>query len=131
LRSSLRIGASSDRARPLSAIRRSPCADGLTSQSSSPTPVRVSCGYYLVDCSSKERAIEVGALAPEAAFTGIEVREIVYELDAELCDRAQDLFTSPVALMLICTLRSARLAEPAQKSSRCASAGSNTTAQSR
>ena len=33
---------------------------------------------------SKERAIEVGALAPEAAFTGIGVREIVYELDAEL-----------------------------------------------
>jgi hypothetical protein len=34
------------------------------------------CGYYLVDCASKERAIEVAALVPEAAFTGIEVREI-------------------------------------------------------
>jgi hypothetical protein len=41
------------------------------------------CGYYLVDCAGKERAIEVAALAPEAAFTGIAVREIVYELGAE------------------------------------------------
>jgi hypothetical protein len=41
------------------------------------------CGYYLVDRAGKERAIEVAALAPEAAFTGIEVREIVYELGAE------------------------------------------------
>jgi hypothetical protein len=41
------------------------------------------CGYYLVDCASKERAIEIAALAPEAAFTGIEVREIVYELGSE------------------------------------------------
>jgi hypothetical protein len=32
------------------------------------------CGYYLVDCASKERAIELAALIPDAKYTAIEVR---------------------------------------------------------
>ncbi|GII65536.1 hypothetical protein Skr01_56210 [Sphaerisporangium krabiense] len=32
------------------------------------------CGYYVVDCESRERAVELAALIPDAALTGIEVR---------------------------------------------------------
>jgi hypothetical protein len=32
------------------------------------------CGYYLVDCASKERAIELAALVPDAQYTAMEVR---------------------------------------------------------
>jgi hypothetical protein len=42
-------------------------------------------GYYLVECASKERAVELAAMIPDAAFDGlgIEVREIVFFADAE------------------------------------------------
>lgn len=32
------------------------------------------CGYYVVECSTKDRAIELGALIPDARYTSIEVR---------------------------------------------------------
>jgi hypothetical protein len=32
------------------------------------------CGYYLVECASKERAIELAALVPDAQYTAMEVR---------------------------------------------------------
>jgi hypothetical protein len=32
------------------------------------------CGYYLVDCESRERAIELAALVPDARYTAMEVR---------------------------------------------------------
>jgi hypothetical protein len=35
------------------------------------------CGYYLVDCASKERAIELAALVPDAKYTGMEVRPLL------------------------------------------------------
>jgi hypothetical protein len=37
------------------------------------------CGHYVVDCETKERAIELAALVPEAALTGVEVRPVVHE----------------------------------------------------
>jgi hypothetical protein len=36
------------------------------------------CGYYLIECRSKQRAIELAAQMPEARFTGIEVRPVVF-----------------------------------------------------
>lgn len=35
------------------------------------------CGYYLVDCASKERAIELATLVPDAQYTGMEVRPLL------------------------------------------------------
>jgi hypothetical protein len=32
------------------------------------------CGYYLVDCDSRQRAIELAALVPDARYTAMEVR---------------------------------------------------------
>jgi hypothetical protein len=42
-------------------------------------------GYYLVECASKERAVELAAMIPDAAVEGlgIEVREVVFFADAE------------------------------------------------
>ncbi|MFG3053128.1 YciI family protein [Kitasatospora sp. NPDC048239] len=40
-------------------------------------------GYYLVDCASRERAVELAGLIPEARYTGIEVRQVVFEADTE------------------------------------------------
>ena len=42
-------------------------------------------GYYLVECADKERAVELAAMIPDAAFDGmgIEVREIVFFAGAE------------------------------------------------
>ncbi|MDX3190816.1 YciI family protein [Streptomyces sp. MN03-5084-2B] len=42
-------------------------------------------GYYLVECASKERAVELAAMIPDAAIEGlgIEVREVVFFADAE------------------------------------------------
>ncbi len=37
------------------------------------------CGYYLVECASQERAIELAALIPDARYTPVEVRPIVHE----------------------------------------------------
>ncbi len=35
------------------------------------------CGYYLVDCESRERAVELAARIPDARYTGIEVRPLM------------------------------------------------------
>jgi hypothetical protein len=35
------------------------------------------CGYYLVDCESKERAVELAALIPDAQYTAMEVRPLM------------------------------------------------------
>ncbi|WP_410589874.1 YciI family protein [Amycolatopsis sp. lyj-23] len=42
-------------------------------------------GYYLVECASKERAVELAAMIPDAAVEGlgIEVREVVFFAGAE------------------------------------------------
>ncbi|WP_410672057.1 YciI family protein [Amycolatopsis sp. cmx-4-68] len=42
-------------------------------------------GYYLVECASKDRAVELAAMIPDAAIEGlgIEVREVVFFADAE------------------------------------------------
>jgi hypothetical protein len=34
-------------------------------------------GYYLLDCASRERAIELAALIPDARYTAIEVRPLM------------------------------------------------------
>lgn len=41
------------------------------------------CGYYLVECASTDRAIELAALVPEARHTAIEVRPIIHEQGKE------------------------------------------------
>ncbi|MCY0942937.1 YciI family protein [Streptomyces antarcticus] len=41
------------------------------------------CGYYVVDVASKERAVELAALIPDAKLTAVEVREVVHEAGAE------------------------------------------------
>ncbi|MEV7969703.1 YciI family protein [Sphaerisporangium sp. NPDC088356] len=35
------------------------------------------CGYYLVDCDSRERAVELAAQIPDARYTGVEVRPLM------------------------------------------------------
>ena len=35
------------------------------------------CGWYVVDCESRERAIELAALVPDAAHTSMEVRPLM------------------------------------------------------
>ena len=42
-------------------------------------------GYYLVECASRERALELAAMIPDAkvAGLGIEVRKVVFAADAE------------------------------------------------
>jgi hypothetical protein len=35
------------------------------------------CGYYLVDCESRERALELAALIPDAQYTALEVRPLM------------------------------------------------------
>jgi hypothetical protein len=37
------------------------------------------CGYYLVECASRERAIELAAKIPDALHTAVEVRPIAHE----------------------------------------------------
>lgn len=41
------------------------------------------CGYYVVDVASKERAVELAALIPDAKLTAVEVREVVHDDGAE------------------------------------------------
>jgi hypothetical protein len=36
----------------------------------------------VVDCETKERAIELAALVPDAALTGVEVRPVVHHQTA-------------------------------------------------
>ncbi|MER6946692.1 YciI family protein [Nonomuraea sp. NPDC000554] len=37
------------------------------------------CGYYLVDCDSTERAVELAALIPDARYAPVEVRPLMHE----------------------------------------------------
>ncbi|WP_103354917.1 YciI family protein [Amycolatopsis sp. CA-128772] len=37
------------------------------------------CGYYVVDVESEGRAVELAAKIPDAAYTAVEVREVVHE----------------------------------------------------
>lgn len=37
------------------------------------------CGYYVVDVESEERAVELAAKIPDAAYTAVEVRRVVHE----------------------------------------------------
>jgi hypothetical protein len=39
-------------------------------------------GFYLVECASKERAIELAAMIPDAKWNAIEVRSIEYTQEA-------------------------------------------------
>lgn len=41
-------------------------------------------GYYAVDCETPERAIEVAAKIPDAAFTAIEIRPVMAEAGLEM-----------------------------------------------
>jgi hypothetical protein len=41
-------------------------------------------GYYIVDCESRERAIELAALIPDARYVAMEVRPILSQDAAEL-----------------------------------------------
>ncbi|HVV21635.1 MAG TPA: YciI family protein [Pseudonocardiaceae bacterium] len=41
-------------------------------------------GYYLVDCDSRERAIELAAMIPDAAFSALEVRPLMSENGSDL-----------------------------------------------
>ena len=41
-------------------------------------------GYYIVDCETVERAQELGALIPDAKFSGIEVRPVMNEAGLEM-----------------------------------------------
>jgi hypothetical protein len=41
-------------------------------------------GYYLVECNSRERAIELAALVPDARFTAMEVRPIIHSAGAQV-----------------------------------------------
>jgi hypothetical protein len=37
------------------------------------------CGYYVVDTASRDRAVELAAMIPDARYAAVEVREIVFE----------------------------------------------------
>jgi hypothetical protein len=37
------------------------------------------CGYYLVECASRERAIELAARIPDARHAAVEVRPVIHE----------------------------------------------------
>nr|WP_274389166.1 YciI family protein [Streptomyces taklimakanensis] len=41
------------------------------------------CGYYVVDVVSRERAVELAALIPDAGHTAVEVREVVHDEGGE------------------------------------------------
>jgi hypothetical protein len=41
-------------------------------------------GYYLVDCESRERAIELAAMIPDAAFNAMEVRPVMFTGGADV-----------------------------------------------
>ncbi|GAA5022792.1 YciI family protein [Actinopolymorpha pittospori] len=41
-------------------------------------------GYYVVDCESRERAVELAALAPGARFLGVEVRPLMGSAGMEM-----------------------------------------------
>lgn len=41
-------------------------------------------GYYLVDCESRQRAIELAAMIPDAKFTAMEVRPVMFSAGQEM-----------------------------------------------
>jgi hypothetical protein len=41
-------------------------------------------GFYLVDCETKERAIELAGLVPDARFSAMEVRPVMFSAGAEM-----------------------------------------------
>ena len=41
------------------------------------------CGYYLVECTSRERAVELAGKIPDARHTAVEVRPIAHEAGPE------------------------------------------------
>jgi hypothetical protein len=41
-------------------------------------------GYYLVDCDTRDRAIELAAMIPDAGFHMIEVRPLMHEGGSEM-----------------------------------------------
>jgi hypothetical protein len=41
-------------------------------------------GYYLVDCETKERAVELAGKVPDAQYTAIEVRPVMFSAGAEM-----------------------------------------------
>ena len=41
-------------------------------------------GYYLVDCETKERAVELAAMIPDAEFAALEVRPVMTDDGADL-----------------------------------------------
>ncbi|GAA2440078.1 YciI family protein [Actinomadura vinacea] len=41
-------------------------------------------GYYVIDCESRERALEIAARMPESRFLGVEVRPIMYSAGMEM-----------------------------------------------
>ncbi|MFF5261508.1 YciI family protein [Actinomadura viridis] len=41
-------------------------------------------GYYVIDCESRERALEVAAQMAEARFLGVEVRPIMFSAGMEM-----------------------------------------------
>jgi hypothetical protein len=41
-------------------------------------------GYYVVDCESRERALEIAAQMAEARFLGVEVRPIMFSAGMEM-----------------------------------------------
>ncbi|GAA3002426.1 YciI family protein [Kitasatospora sp. NPDC006786] len=42
------------------------------------------CGFYLVDVETRERAIELAGLIPDARHTGVEVRQVMFEQGLEM-----------------------------------------------
>jgi hypothetical protein len=36
-------------------------------------------GYYLVDCDSRERAVELAGMIPDARFSAMEVRQVIFQ----------------------------------------------------
>ncbi len=41
-------------------------------------------GYYLVDCESRDRALELAAVIPDARVLGVEVRPVMYSSGMEM-----------------------------------------------
>jgi hypothetical protein len=53
--------------------------DGRTIASDGPFPEVKEhlAGFYLVDCDSRQRALDIAAQVPDAAYTGVEVRPVL------------------------------------------------------
>lgn len=60
--------------------------DGMTAVTDGPylEAKEFLAGYYLMDCETRERAIELAAMIPDAGFNLIEVRPIMHEAGSEM-----------------------------------------------